>query len=226
MLDAVERLEQRWPQLAAVEFAVEQVPPPGAEFWSADPVPLGRAIRAARGEPDRIVVYRRPTEVRAATQAELVPLVYEVVVEQVAELLGLDPEIIDPETATRSDGPAAEAERTSGRLTASSAVRSDRLIDCPSVGCRRPAPLVLRHEPRGVLPDGRHGDRLGGRGQRLDAQVASRGVDPRGVDVLRPGLRGDHEREVAARALGSASASFTVGRRAPRPWPRRARAVA
>jgi hypothetical protein len=35
--------------------------------------------------------------VRAATQAELVPLVYEVVVEQVAELLGLDPEIIDPE---------------------------------------------------------------------------------------------------------------------------------
>jgi len=36
--------------------------------------------------------------VRAATQAELVPLVYEVVVEQVAELLGLDPEIIDPET--------------------------------------------------------------------------------------------------------------------------------
>ncbi|HWG28402.1 metallopeptidase family protein [Actinospica sp.] len=98
VLDAVERLEQRWPQLAAVEFAVEQVPPPGAEFWSADPVPLGRAIRAASGEPDRIVVYRRPTEVRAATQAELVPLVYEVVVEQVAELLGLDPEIIDPET--------------------------------------------------------------------------------------------------------------------------------
>jgi len=98
VLDAVERLEQRWPQLAAVEFAVEQVPPPGAEYWSADPVPLGRAIRAARGEPDRIVVYRRPTEVRAATQAELVPLVYEVVVEQVAELLGLDPEIIDPET--------------------------------------------------------------------------------------------------------------------------------
>lgn len=97
VLDAVERLEQRWPQLAAVEFAVEQVPPPGAEFWSPDPVPLGRAIRAARGEPDRIVVYRRPTEVRAATQAELVPLVYEVVVEQVAELLGLDPEIIDPE---------------------------------------------------------------------------------------------------------------------------------
>lgn len=95
MLDSVERLERRWPQLAGVEFAVEEVPPPGAEAWSADPVPLGRVVRAGRNEPARIVVYRRPLEVRAS-RADLSLLVHEIVVEQVADLLGLDPETVDP----------------------------------------------------------------------------------------------------------------------------------
>jgi Zincin-like metallopeptidase len=92
VLDSVERLERRWPQLAGVEFAVEEVPPPGAE---ADPVPLGRVVRAGQNEPARIVVYRRPLEVRAS-RADLNLLVHEIVVEQVADLLGLDPETVDP----------------------------------------------------------------------------------------------------------------------------------
>jgi hypothetical protein len=95
VLDSVERLERRWPQLAGVEFAVEEVPPPGAEAWSADPVPLGRVVRAGRDEPARIVVYRRPLEVRAG-RADRGQLVHEIVVEQVADLLGLDPETVDP----------------------------------------------------------------------------------------------------------------------------------
>lgn len=97
VLDSVERLERKWPQLAGVEFAVEEVPPPGAELWSDDPVPLGRVVRAGRDEPARIVVYRRPLEVRAPVRVDLGLLVHEIMIEQVADLLGLDPEIIDPD---------------------------------------------------------------------------------------------------------------------------------
>lgn len=97
MLDSVERLERRWPQLSSVEFAVEEVPPSGAEVWSDEPVPLGRVMRPVRDEPARIVVYRRPLEVRAPVRAELGMLIHDIVVEQVADLLGMDPETIDPE---------------------------------------------------------------------------------------------------------------------------------
>jgi predicted Zn-dependent protease with MMP-like domain len=99
VLDAVERLEDRWEQqLRGVEFAVEEVPPLDAvQSAGPDPVPLGRLIPRSGDLPPRIVVYRRPVESRALDQRELGELVQEVVVEQVAELLGLEPEIVDPE---------------------------------------------------------------------------------------------------------------------------------
>lgn len=97
VLDAVERLEKRWPQLSGVEFAVEDVPPPDAGEWSDDQVPLGRLYRARPDVAPRIVMFRRPLEARAAGRTELGTLVYDVVVEQVADLLGLDPETIDPD---------------------------------------------------------------------------------------------------------------------------------
>jgi len=46
--------------------------------------------------PARVVVYRRPLEARAANRTELSELVREVVVEQVAGLLGMDPDEVDP----------------------------------------------------------------------------------------------------------------------------------
>ena len=97
--DAADRLERRWPQLSDVEFAVQEVPPPGAGPEPEDVVPLGRLIPAGasgRGSPNRIVVYRRPVEVRAKGREERALLVHEVVVEQVADLLGLSPETVDP----------------------------------------------------------------------------------------------------------------------------------
>ncbi|MET7906179.1 metallopeptidase family protein [Streptomyces sp. NPDC005355] len=110
--DSAERLERRWPQLSGVDFTVLEVPTsglgggPGAgtgpdahggpDGWDGESVPLGRFI-AARGEaPDRIVIYRRPVEIRAKNRDERAMLVHEVVVEQVAELLGLAPESVDP----------------------------------------------------------------------------------------------------------------------------------
>lgn len=89
--DSVERLERRWPQLADVDFLVLDVPDA-----LEDTVPLGRALPAAKGRPAQIVVYRRPVEIRTKSRDERALLVHEVVVEQVAELLGLSPDSVDP----------------------------------------------------------------------------------------------------------------------------------
>ncbi len=97
VLDAVERLEERWArELVGVEFAVEDVPPSDPAPWEHGEVPLGRLFPGQGQLPPRVVVYRRPVETRAADARDLGPLVHEVVVEQVAQLLGLTPEQVDP----------------------------------------------------------------------------------------------------------------------------------
>ncbi len=96
--DSVERLERRWPQLADIDFLVLDVPRlegPG-EPWSDDSVPLGGTVPSRDGQRGRVVVYRRPVEIRTKGRDERAALVHEVVVEQVAELLGLTPETVDP----------------------------------------------------------------------------------------------------------------------------------
>jgi hypothetical protein len=97
VLDAVDRLEHRWArELVGVEFAVEDVPPSDPAPWEHGEVPLGRLFPGDGRLPARVVVYRRPVETRAGDEREVGPLVHEVVVEQVAQLLGLDPEQVDP----------------------------------------------------------------------------------------------------------------------------------
>ncbi|MDQ8707469.1 metallopeptidase family protein [Streptomyces sp. LHD-70] len=100
--DSVERLERRWPQLADIEFLVQDVPyvkdtggGPG-ELLSDETVPLGGTAAARDDLPARIVIYRRPVEIRTKSRDERAALVHEVVVEQVAELLGLSPDAVDP----------------------------------------------------------------------------------------------------------------------------------
>ena len=44
----------------------------------------------------RIVLFRRPLLARAEDEDELSELLYDVVVEEFAEILGVDPEVIDP----------------------------------------------------------------------------------------------------------------------------------
>ncbi|MEV6332684.1 metallopeptidase family protein [Streptomyces sp. NPDC051909] len=93
VLDSVERLERHWPQLADVEFMVMEVPP---TVSNESVVPLGGSTPAEKNDPARVVVYRRPVEIRAKNRDERALLVHEVVVEQVADLLGLSPESVDP----------------------------------------------------------------------------------------------------------------------------------
>jgi hypothetical protein len=83
----------RWTeQLGHVELAVEEVPvlPPG---WDAPSVPLASYV--AGGTP-RLVLFRRPIEHRAEGLVELEAMLLTVVVEQLAEVLGLPPEDVHP----------------------------------------------------------------------------------------------------------------------------------
>ena len=100
VLDTVETLEQRFSkELAGVEFAVEDVPPDlnvyDSDVLEDGEVPLARLLpgRPGRHEmPPRIVLYRRPLEFRAMDREDLADLVHDVIIEQVANLLGMDPD--------------------------------------------------------------------------------------------------------------------------------------
>ena len=67
-----------------------------------DGVPLARLdpgapeVAGPAARPPRIVVYRRPLAARADSEDELGDLIFEVIVEEFARLLGLDPDEIDP----------------------------------------------------------------------------------------------------------------------------------
>jgi len=86
-----------------VIFAVEDVPPPELLVDDrGDPaIPLARLVpggpeRDGSTRPPRIVVFRRPLEARARHPEDLADLVHDVVVDEVARHLGLDPDVVDP----------------------------------------------------------------------------------------------------------------------------------
>jgi predicted Zn-dependent protease with MMP-like domain len=96
VLDVIADLEDRWAdRLGLVEYAVEDAPQI-PDDWHPETIPLSSLVRGARGAPTRLVLFRRPIEHRAETRTDLEALVLTVVVEQVAELLGIDAELVDP----------------------------------------------------------------------------------------------------------------------------------
>jgi predicted Zn-dependent protease with MMP-like domain len=124
VLLAVSQLEPRWEaELSGIEFAVEEIPLVLPDAGDPDPVPLARlepgSGRPGRGksagsaappapreaasprgdapdQPARIVLYRRPLLARADGEEELAELVLDVIVEQFAHWLGVDPQTVDP----------------------------------------------------------------------------------------------------------------------------------
>ncbi|TVT62289.1 metallopeptidase family protein [Amycolatopsis cynarae] len=109
VLDALEPIEARWrDQLTKLDVAVDDVPDVRGHAVQAEgvlndgSVPLSRLVPAGvdrTGLPTRarIVLYRRPLEARAKDPAELADLVHDVLVEQVAGYLGVEPDIIEGE---------------------------------------------------------------------------------------------------------------------------------
>lgn len=101
VLTSLSRLERRWAaELEAIEIVVADVPdlPDAADAASSgDPVPLGHAEPPVGDQPAKIVVHRRAVEARAGGHRAREALVHEVVVEALADLLGLSPHAVDPE---------------------------------------------------------------------------------------------------------------------------------
>ena len=111
VLEALEPIELRWgSELADLDLAVDDVPEvdetsPDRVAWDAGVladvgVPLAQLVPAGvdpEGIPSRarIVIYRRPLEARAKGGADLADLLHEVLVEQVAEYLNIEPDAVD-----------------------------------------------------------------------------------------------------------------------------------
>lgn len=103
VLDVVTDIERRWSdQLGLVEYAVEDAPRI-PDDWDSPHVPLSSLVRGTGARPTRLVLFRRPIEHRCETRADLAAMVLTVLVEQVAELLGIDAEDVDPRYRGRPD---------------------------------------------------------------------------------------------------------------------------
>ena len=95
-LGVVMEVDARWQdRLGLVEYAVEDTPLV-PDDWATETVPLSSLVRGSGTTPTRLVIFRRPIEHRCETRTDLEALVLTVVVEQVAELLGIEPEQVDP----------------------------------------------------------------------------------------------------------------------------------
>jgi hypothetical protein len=96
-VDVMNDVESRWTEeLAPVELAVEDIPllP---RTWVAPRVPLASLVPATQSTPPRLVLFRRPIEHRADSRADLEALVLTVVVEQLADYLGVPAEDVHPD---------------------------------------------------------------------------------------------------------------------------------
>ena len=95
-LAIVTSVDRRWQdELGLVEYAVEDAPQI-PDDWDSGTVPLSSLVRGTGATPTRMVLFRRPIEHRCENRAELEALLLTVVVEQMAELLGIAPEKVDP----------------------------------------------------------------------------------------------------------------------------------
>ncbi len=112
VLEAFAPLDARWhDRLTKLDIAVDDVPKirplhPDSVTWPDEvvadgPVPLSRLIPAGVDRHNvatraRVVLFRKPLELRAHDPEDLLDLLREVLVQQLATYLGVDPEIIDP----------------------------------------------------------------------------------------------------------------------------------
>jgi hypothetical protein len=96
-VDVMSDVESRWPEeLASLELAVEDIPVLPLT-WVAPRVPLASLVPATSVVPPRLVLFRRPIEHRAETRADLEALLLTVVVEQLADYLGVPAEDVHPD---------------------------------------------------------------------------------------------------------------------------------
>ena len=96
-VEVMSDVESRWTEeLAPVELAVEDIPVLPST-WVAPRVPLASLVPATQSSPPRLVLFRRPIEHRTESRADLEALLLTVVVEQLADYLGVPAEDVHPD---------------------------------------------------------------------------------------------------------------------------------
>lgn len=98
VLESAQRLERLWGEsIQSYQFVVQDIPPGLEELAaSGEHLPFGAGTPAAGPRPAVITVYRHPVEAAARGLVPVSELIHDVVVEQLATLMGTDPEIVDP----------------------------------------------------------------------------------------------------------------------------------
>ncbi|WP_115726967.1 metallopeptidase family protein [Actinomyces culturomici] len=96
--DEVLALTKRWPAVASIEFATEDVPPSDPAPWEDHSEVIARVFHAdrRRGLRDRIVVYRLPIVLRSG-EDDIADVVHRVLVERISHVLAIPPDEIDDE---------------------------------------------------------------------------------------------------------------------------------
>ena len=126
-----------------------------------EPVPLARldpgSARAGElqrpGRPRAIVLYRRPLMARADDEEDLSELVLDVVVEEFARLLGVDPQAVDPGypgRRTRPPGTGRSGAAVSGPSSPVGSGTQGSALDTGSMDLQRDARPVAGDDPPGV----------------------------------------------------------------------------
>jgi Zincin-like metallopeptidase len=95
VLDCAERLQRHLgSEITGVEFAVEDVP--STLPADASDLALSTHLPAEGERAARVVVYRRPVELRVQGRAETAELVTDLLVDELADLLGREADELDP----------------------------------------------------------------------------------------------------------------------------------
>ncbi len=113
VMEAFAPLESRWyDRLTKLDISVDDVPRirplhPDSVTWPDEvvadgPVPLSRLIpvgvdRFGAATRAQVVLFRKPLELRAGNPDDMVDLLREILVQQIATYLGVDPDVIDPD---------------------------------------------------------------------------------------------------------------------------------
>ncbi|WP_367650360.1 metallopeptidase family protein [Nocardioides sp. zg-DK7169] len=94
-LSVVAGVDRRWQdRLGLLEYAVEDAPAV-PDDWADGGVPLSALVRGTGSTPSRLVLFRRPIEHRCEGRDDLEALVLTLVVEHLADLLGIEPGEVD-----------------------------------------------------------------------------------------------------------------------------------
>ncbi|MBP3037212.1 metallopeptidase family protein [Arthrobacter sp. zg-ZUI100] len=98
VLESAQRLERLWGEsIQSYQFVVQDIPPGLEELArTGGHIPCAAGAPAEGPRPAVITVYRHPVESAARGLVPVSELIHDVVVEQLALLMGMDPETVDP----------------------------------------------------------------------------------------------------------------------------------